>query len=164
MFSLVPLNNFHHDALYNFGWQTFPAHLKYVALYPQNNYVQHPSTYPSVLPTIPEGSTEPDYLSSIPSAKHPDQVRDYWRAVVKYRIEKGELKGEIADPRGKGKEKKKDKKAKMLADKQGQAGPGGDAGEAETSDEEDDSDEESEASQGGEGGHIDLDEGDDFFE
>lgn len=82
--------------------QTFPKNLKYVSLYPPDGYVAFDL---SSLPSAP-AEPESEAISKMPSSKKVDEVRSYWRSIVKGKLEREELQGE---PNKKKVEKKKAK-------------------------------------------------------
>jgi hypothetical protein len=75
--------------------QTLPPHFKYVALYPAGNYVEFGDL--PILPDVPTSSTAEaaleTYTAGTPPARKPDEVRSYWRAVVKARLARGDIQG-----------------------------------------------------------------------
>lgn len=132
--------------------QTFPADKKYVALFPSGTYVEYPDTLPTI--SVSDISDEKDVLGLCPSNKKPDEVRTFWRSVVRARLDQGVLVGEP-------KEKKK-----ATVDKKEKSSPAEDAEPAEPEDNDGQADDttssdSSEASSAG--GDVDLNEDDDFF-
>lgn len=78
------------DSLADKLMQTFPKSLKYVALYPPDGYATFDL---SELPSMPAESDEKT-TASMPSSRKVNEARAYWRAIVKGRLERGELEGE----------------------------------------------------------------------
>lgn len=75
--------------------QILPPHFKYVALYPAGNYIEFGDL--PALPEVPPSATAEAALeiftAGTPPARKPDEVRGYWRAVVKARLARGDLQG-----------------------------------------------------------------------
>ncbi|KAL7004347.1 18S rRNA maturation protein [Cystobasidiomycetes sp. EMM_F5] len=71
--------------------ETFPRSRKYISLFPQGEFISHtPYELPSALSVTDNLAAE----AALPSAKSPDDVRAFWRAVVRAQLEAGILTGE----------------------------------------------------------------------
>jgi len=64
-------------------------------LYPAGNYVEFGElpTLPDVPSSVTADAALENFTASTPPARKPDEVRSYWRAVVKARLTRGDIKG-----------------------------------------------------------------------
>lgn len=75
--------------------QILPQNFKYVALYPAGNYVEFGDLpeLPEVSPPATSDAAVEIYTAGTPPTRKPDEVRSYWRAVVKARLARGDIEG-----------------------------------------------------------------------